>query len=38
MLTGGALSVYTDEERLESAFVVDRSEEGEESISEVWFP
>ncbi|MER7694143.1 DUF6333 family protein [Streptomyces sp. NPDC097610] len=38
MLTGGALSVYADEERLESAFVVDRSEEGEDSIGEVWFP
>ncbi|MGW1755369.1 DUF6333 family protein [Streptomyces mirabilis] len=38
MLTGGALSVYTDEERFESAFDVDRSEEGEDSICEVWFP
>ncbi|MFF3660393.1 DUF6333 family protein [Streptomyces olivochromogenes] len=38
MLTGGALSVYADEERFESAFVVDRSEEGEDSICEVWFP
>ncbi|MET7899712.1 DUF6333 family protein [Streptomyces mirabilis] len=38
VLTGGALSVYTDEERFESAFDVDRSEEGEESICEVWFP
>ncbi|MFD8221117.1 DUF6333 family protein [Streptomyces sp. NPDC059697] len=38
VLTGGALSVYADEERFESAFVVDRSKEGEESISEVWFP
>ncbi|MFF3579488.1 DUF6333 family protein [Streptomyces mirabilis] len=38
MLTGGALSVYTDEERFESAFDVDRSEEGEDSIREVWFP
>ncbi|MFJ1610897.1 DUF6333 family protein [Streptomyces sp. NPDC088253] len=38
MLTGGALSVYADEERFESAFVVDRSEEGEDSIREVWFP
>lgn len=38
MLTGGALSVYADEERFESAFVVDRSVEGEDSICEVWFP
>ncbi|BDM69328.1 hypothetical protein HEK616_28150 [Streptomyces nigrescens] len=38
MLTGGALSVYVNEERRESAFVVDRSEEGEDSICEVWFP
>ncbi|MFE2521748.1 DUF6333 family protein [Streptomyces mirabilis] len=38
MLTGGALSVYADEERFESAFVVDRSKEGEDSICEVWFP
>ncbi|MFD8003302.1 DUF6333 family protein [Streptomyces mirabilis] len=38
MLTGGALSVYADEKRFESAFVVDRSEEGENSICEVWFP
>ncbi|MFF1911432.1 DUF6333 family protein [Streptomyces sp. NPDC058239] len=38
MLTGGALSVYADEERFESAFVVDRSQEGEDSICEVWFP
>ncbi|MBA2806039.1 hypothetical protein E0500_000795 [Streptomyces sp. KM273126] len=38
MLTGGALSVYADEERFESAFVVDRSEEGEDNICEVWFP
>ena len=37
-LTGGALAVYTNEERFESAFVVDRSEEGEDSIGEVWFP
>ncbi|MFI6459718.1 DUF6333 family protein [Streptomyces sp. NPDC050528] len=38
VLTGGALSVYADEERLESAFVVERGEEGEESVREVWFP
>ena len=38
MLTGGALSVYTNEDRFESVFVVDRSEEGEDSIREVWFP
>ncbi|MFD4560492.1 DUF6333 family protein [Streptomyces sp. NPDC058469] len=38
VLTGGALSFYADEERLESAFVVDRGEEGEGSIGEVWFP
>ncbi|MER5532515.1 DUF6333 family protein [Streptomyces mirabilis] len=38
MLTGGALSVYADEERFESAFVVDRSEEGDDSIRQVWFP
>jgi hypothetical protein len=38
VLTGGALSVYTNEDRFESAFVVDRSEEGEDSIREVWFP
>ncbi|MFI1733489.1 DUF6333 family protein [Streptomyces acidicola] len=37
-LTGGALSVYADERRLESAFVVDRSEKGEDSICEVWLP
>ncbi|WP_405990713.1 DUF6333 family protein [Streptomyces sp. NBC_00986] len=36
-LTGGALSVYADEERYESAFVVERSEEGEASVREVWF-
>lgn len=38
VLTGGALSVYADEERVESTFVVDRSEEGEAGIGEVWFP
>lgn len=38
MLTGGALSVYADEERLESAFVVGRTQEGETGIGEVWFP
>jgi hypothetical protein len=37
VLTGGALSVYADEERVESTFVVDRSEEGEAGIGEVWF-
>jgi hypothetical protein len=37
VLTGGALSVYADEERVESTFVVDRSEEGEVEIGEVWF-
>ncbi|MFG2778360.1 DUF6333 family protein [Streptomyces prunicolor] len=37
VLTGGALSVYADEERVESAFVVERDEEGEASIGEVWF-
>ena len=37
VLTGGALSVYADEERAESTFVVDRSEEGEAEIGEVWF-
>lgn len=37
VLTGGALSVYVDEERVESTFVVDRSEEGEAGIGEVWF-
>ncbi|MBO0516038.1 DUF6333 family protein [Streptomyces beijiangensis] len=37
-LTGGALSVYTQEERFESAFVVDRSEEAEGTICELWFP
>jgi len=36
-LTGGALSVYADEERRESAFVVERTEEGEQEIREVWF-
>jgi hypothetical protein len=35
-LTGGALSVYTDEERRESAFVVERTEEGEQEIRGVW--
>ena len=38
MLTGGALTVYRNEERYESTFVVDRSEDGEDSINEVWFP
>ncbi|MFE6685172.1 DUF6333 family protein [Streptomyces sp. NPDC057743] len=38
MLTGGALSVYADEERFESTFLVERSEEGEDTIREVWFP
>ncbi|KPI28853.1 hypothetical protein OK074_6835 [Actinobacteria bacterium OK074] len=38
MLTGGALSVYANEERFESAFVVERSAEGEDSIREIWFP
>ncbi|MEV0482927.1 hypothetical protein AB0I69_20270 [Streptomyces sp. NPDC050508] len=38
MLTGGALSVYRNEECLESTFVVDRREDGEDSIFEVWFP
>lgn len=38
MLTGGALSVYADEERVESTFVVERNEEGEAGIGEVWFP
>lgn len=37
VLTGGALSVYVDEERVESTFVVERDEEGEASIGEVWF-
>lgn len=37
VLTGGALSVYADEERVESTFVVERDEEGEASIGEVWF-
>ena len=37
VLTGGALSVYADEERVESTFVVDRSAEGEVEIGEVWF-
>jgi len=37
MLTGGALSVYADEERVESTFVVERNEEGEAAIGEVWF-
>lgn len=37
VLTGGALSVHADEERLESTFVVDRGEEGEAGIGEVWF-
>ncbi|MFI6549507.1 DUF6333 family protein [Streptomyces prunicolor] len=37
MLTGGALSVYADEERVESTFVVERNEEGEAGIGEVWF-
>ncbi|MET7490311.1 DUF6333 family protein [Streptomyces sp. NPDC005538] len=37
-LTGGALSVYAHEERQESVFVVDRGEEGEANIGEVWFP
>lgn len=37
-LTGGALSVYVHEERYESTFLVERSEAGEDSISEVWFP
>ncbi|MCX3060710.1 DUF6333 family protein [Streptomyces beihaiensis] len=38
MLTGGALSVYADEERDESTFVVERTEDGEHGIREVWFP
>ncbi|MGR3869669.1 DUF6333 family protein [Streptomyces graminifolii] len=37
VLTGGALSVYGDEERGESTFVVDRGAEGEAEIEEVWF-
>ncbi|WP_189303853.1 DUF6333 family protein [Streptomyces albospinus] len=37
-VTGGALSVYVDEKRLESTFVVDRSEEGDDNICELWFP
>ena len=37
VLTGGALSVYADEQRVESAFVVERNAEGEESVREVWF-
>lgn len=37
VLTGGALSVYADEQRGESTFVVDRSAEGEAEIEEVWF-
>ena len=35
-LTGGALSVHTDEERRESTFVVERTEEGEQEIRGVW--
>jgi hypothetical protein len=38
MLTGDALSVHADEERCESTFVVERSEQGEDHIGEVWFP
>lgn len=37
VLTGGALSVYADDERVESTFVVERNEEGEANIGEVWF-
>ncbi|MFD7298392.1 DUF6333 family protein [Streptomyces sp. NPDC059897] len=37
-LTGGALSVYAHEERYESTFLVERTEQGENSIDAVWFP
>lgn len=37
VLTGGALTLYADEARRETAFTVDRTNDGEDAIQEVWF-
>ncbi|MFD5162186.1 DUF6333 family protein [Streptomyces hawaiiensis] len=38
MLTGGALSVYADEKRVHSTFVVKRSKHGKDCLRRIWLP
>ncbi|MFB7656061.1 MULTISPECIES: DUF6333 family protein [unclassified Streptomyces] len=38
MLTGGALGVYPDEERVHSTFVVMRSKHGKDCLRRIWLP